>query len=566
MKTLISKTLEKSLKELKIKLSPEEIDSLIEIPPSTEMGDFAFPCFSLSKTLKLNPSDIALELRKKIGNPPEGLQVETQGPYVNFFVDRKSLAENLIKEINEKADSFGNSNIPQKVMVEFPSPNTNKPLHLGHLRNMAIGESVSRILEFSGSRVIRTNLNNDRGIHICKSMLAYQKWGKNKKPTKTKKSDHLVGDFYVMFSKKAKQSEKLEKEAHELLRKWEAGDKETLELWKKMNQWALDGFNETYKKFGIWHDKEYYESQIYDKGKEIILQGVKDKIFTQNEDGSVSIDLEDKGLGKKYLLRSDGTTIYMTQDIYLAKLKLDEFQIDKSIYLTGNEQDYHFQVLFHLLDKLKLVEKKNLHHLSYGMVMLPEGRMKSREGTVVDADDLIEEIKKLVQKELKKRDKKISKKAIEERSLKITLAAIKYYLLKTDIKKNIVFHPKESISFEGDTGPYLLYSYARANSIIEKSKQKNLKFKIESLDQSEINLIKKLEEFKSVVQKSSENLNPSYLANYSFQLAQIFNEFYHSCPVIGSEKEDFRLALVISFKQVLKNSLTLLGIEVLEKM
>jgi arginyl-tRNA synthetase len=569
MKQVILKILKEAIKKLdtKIKLKDEEILNSIEVPPSSELGDYAFPCFSLAGKLKMSPQETALEIRSKIGNSQKEFQdIQTHDAYINFFLDRKALALSLISEIKAQGDKFGKSDFGQNkaTMVEFPSPNTNKPLHIGHLRNMSLGEAISRISEFNGERVIRASLNNDKGVHICKSMLAYQKWGKNKKPSKKIKSDKLVGEFYVLFNKKSGKNEELEKEAHDMLRKWEAGDEETRELWKKMNKWALDGFKETYKNFGIKHDIEYYESDIYSKGKEIILEGVKKGIFKKEDDGAVLINLEKQGLGKKYLLRSDGTTVYMTQDIYLAFLKQKEFNLNKSIYIVGNEQDYHFRVLFYLLEKLGF-DSKNLKHLSYGMVNLPEGKMKSREGKVVDADDLISDVQNLVKKELASRGK-LSKKQLEERSLKITLAAIKYFLLKIDIKKDMLFNPKKSINFEGDTGPYLLYSYARASSILNKAKTRNKKIPAGKLEEKEIELIVKLSQFKEIVAKSFKDLNPSYIANYSYQLSQTFNEFYHVCPVIGSENEFFRISLVESFKQVLKNSLLLLGIETLEKM
>lgn len=570
MKKEIAKILRKSIKEEGIECSEEEILNTIEIPPKVELGDYAFPCFFLAGRFKLSPQIIAVRIRTNIrAGKKEGFtSIETRGPYINFFLDRPAMIVGLLKEIHENKKGFGLNKLGEnkKTLIEFPSPNTNKPLHLGHLRNMAIGESVSRILEFSGEKVIRANLNNDRGVHICKSMLAYKKWGKNKKPTKTLKSDHLVGEFYTIFSKKAKTNPELEKEAQELLVLWEKNDKETIELWKKMNKWALDGFNETFKKFGISHDKVYFESQIYDKGKEIILDGVKKKIFSKEEGGAVFIDLEKEGLGKKYLLRSDGTSIYITQDIYLAKKKFEDFSIDKSIYVVGNEQDHYLKTLFSVLDKLKIIKKENLYHLSYGMVNLPEGRMKSREGTVVDADDLISDVQKLVKKELKKRAE-LKEKVLEERSLKIALSAIKYMLLKIDIKKDMVFNPKESISFEGDTGPYLLYSYARANSILKKIKPSSSYGVAEELEEKEESLGLKMLEFSKIVEDAYKNLNPSIIAKYSYELCQIFNEFYHACPVVGSkEKEQFRISLVESFLNILGKCLNLLGIESLEKM
>lgn len=559
---------------LKEQIKLKETENLIEIPPTSDLGDYAFPCFALSKQshrsvypkaqntgAKKNPNEIARDLKNKIQLPKEIEKIEINGAYLNFFVNKKIFAENLIKNILKEKNMFGSNDIGKgkRVMVEFPSPNTNKPLHLGHLRNMSLGESVSRILEFSGSKVIRANLNNDRGIHICKSMLAYEKFGKSKKPNK--KSDHFVGDYYVLYNQK--KNEQLEKEIQEMLLMWEKGDKKILELWKKMNKWALDGFEETYKKFGIKHDKNYYESEIYTKGRDIIKEGINKKIFYTKSDGAIAINLEKERLGEKIVLRADTTSLYITQDIYLAKLKNKEYNLDQSIYVVGNEQDYHFNVLTEILKKLKFTY--SVHHLSYGMVNLPEGKMKSREGTVVDADTLIDEVQALVKKSLQSREK-LSKLELEKRSLKITLSAIKYLLLKIDIKKNTIFNPKESISFEGDTGPYLLYSYARASSILRKVKKSPIKSKTNNLSEDEFKLVKKFSQFPEVVTSAYKTYNPALVANYSYQLAQIFNEFYHSCPVINSENESFRLKLVDAFRVVLKNSLNLLGIETIERM
>ncbi|MBU1252142.1 MAG: arginine--tRNA ligase [Nanoarchaeota archaeon] len=567
MKEVIVKILKKALKKKAVSLKDEEILNLIEVPPSQEMGDYAFPCFFLSKQLHDNPSRIAIELREKMGNAPatDLEDIQTQGPYINFFVNRKSLARQVIWDAITQKKNFGESKLGKgkRTMIEFPSPNTNKPLHLGHLRNMAIGESISRILEFNDEKVIRANMNNDRGIHICKSMLAYKKWGREKTPTdKKEKSDHFVGDFYVMFNKK--KTKKLEAEAQEMLQKWEAGDKNTLLLWKLMNGWALDGFKETYKKFEIKHDVNYFESKIYKKGKEMILDGVKKGLFTQEKSGEVKIDLSNEKLGEKILLRKDGTSVYIVFDLALAKIKFEDYKLNKSFYVVGNEQDYHFKVLFSLLEKLGFKDKE-MKHISYGLVNLPTGRMKSREGTVVDADDLIERVRLLAEKELSKRDK-LSKTELKKRSLIIALASIKYLLLKVDINKNMLFNPKESVSFDGDTGPYILYSYARASSIMEKASLVQKKTEVNELEEKDIALVKKLSQFPEIVESAYKNLNPSLIANYSYQLAQIFNEFYHNCKVIGSEEEAFRLALVQSFRQVLKNSLSLIGIETLDKM
>lgn len=565
MKTKVIDSLKSGLKLMDFK-ETLDFEKLIEIPKENKNGDFAFPCFVLAKVLKSSPVKIAEELVEKL-DKTNFEKVIVIGPYINFFLNRKKLAQEIILKIDKEKENFGKSDIGKgkSVMLEFPSPNTNKPLHLGHLRNMSIGESTSRIYEANGFKVIRTSLNNDRGIHICKSMLAYKKWGEGKTPeSENKKSDHFVGDYYVKYNTEFKKDESLEKEAQEMLKKWEEGDSETIELWEKMNKWAFDGFNETFSKFGIKLDREFFESEIYKHGKEIILDGLKKGVFTKREDGAVIIDLEKEGLGEKVLLRSDGTAIYITQDIYLAKLKFDEYKIDESMYVVGNEQEYHFQVLFSILDKLGICDKDKLTHISYGMVNLPEGKMKSREGTVVDADNLIQELRDSVIKGLKKRGN-FDPKTSEEKSLKLALAAIKYFLLKVDFKKSMVFNPKESISFEGDTGPYLEYSYARASSILRKKAAGKFSMP-EKLEEKELNLILKLNEFSTVVYDSYRQKNPALVANYSYKLAQMFNEFYHACPVIDSENEDFRLNLVKSFRQVLKNGLALLGIETLEEM
>lgn len=537
-----------------VKLSKQEIENLIEIPPDSSLGDYAFPCFVLAKKLKKNPNQIAEELAGKITPNKQISQIKATGPYLNFFVNKKVLAENIIKELlkQKRKERKG------KVVVEFLAPNTNKPLHLGHLRNMAIGESISRILEQS-SKVFRVNLYNDRGIHIIKSMLAYQKFGKNKRPKE--KPDKFVGDFYVLFNKKANKN--LEKEAQGLLQKWEAEDNKTLALGKKMNSWAIKGIEQTYKKFGIKFDKHYYESKIYKKGREIVNEGLRKKLFKKRKDNAVVINLG-KQLGEKVLLRADGTSVYITQDLCLVNLRYQQYKFDRMIYVVGNEQDYHFKVLFKILKLLKYKFSDKLKHLSYGMVFLPKGRMKSREGNVVDADDLIEEMQNLARKELEKRYK-LGKKELEERSLKIALSSIKYFLLKVEYLKDMIFNPEQAIDFEGDTGPYLLYSYARASSILRKSKKKPA-IKVIDLTNSEIQLIKKLSQFFEIVEKASIQLNPSIIANYSFELAQTFNEFYHSCQVIGSVEENFRLSLVEAFRIIIKQSLNLLGIEVMEEM
>ncbi len=548
-----------------VKLSKEEIEKLIEVPKNSEQGDFAFPCFVLAKEIKKSPVEIAKELVNKIKTGKEFEKIESKGPYVNFFLNKNLLAQETLSKIIKEKDKYGSKNIKEKVIIEFPSPNTNKPLHIGHARNIILGQSISKILEFLGNKVIISNLNNDRGIHICKSMLAYDKYGKGTTPEKSgKKSDHFIGDYYVKFAQEAKNNPNLEEGAQEYLRKWEQGDKKIVYLWKKMNSWAFKGFNETYKRFDLKINKNYYESKIYMEGKDIVLSGLNKGVFNKKEDGAIFVDLSNKGLGEKILLRADGTSIYITQDIYLASLKHKEFSFDKSIYVSASEQNNHFRTLFSILKLLGYKWADKLYHLSYGMVNLESGRMKSREGNVVDSDDLIDELEELAREEIRKRER-ISKEEIKQRTKVIAMSALRYYFLKVDRNKDIVFKPEESIIFEGNTGPYLLYSYARAKSILKKAKSKG-KLEIKDLSNVEKILLSKLSNFPEIVIHSYNQLSPNLIANYAYELSQIFNEFYHSSQVIGSEQEKFRLSLVEGFSQVLKNALYLLGIPVIEKM
>ncbi len=549
-------------KELNLK--EQEIKDLLETPPDPKLGDISLPCFKLSNTLKKDPKVIALELKSKLKINKDSIkETKVIGSYLNFyFNNEKFISSTLTKILREKGRYGFKPKNKEKIVIEFPSPNTNKPLHLGHLRNMSLGESVSRLLESQGNTVFRVNLNNDRGVHICKSMIAYKKWGSNRLPDK--KPDHFVGDFYVMFSKK--ESPDLELEAQEMLRKWEKGDKETLNLWKKMNSWTLQGFNETYKRFGSKFDKTYYESKIYKKGKVLILEGFKKGLFQKDEKGAIIIDLI--GLGKKVLLRGDGTSIYITQDLYLAKLKYEDFKFNKSIIISASEQNYHFKVLFKLIETLKFPFAGSCFHLSYGMVLLPEGRMKSREGTVIDADDLIDELSEMAKKEIILRQK--ATKNVGAIAEKIALASLKCYLLKFTAHIDIVFNPKESISFEGETGPYLLYSLVRANKILEKLTPSLNKINFNLLiTQQEISLIKSLAEFLGIIEKSSKSLSPHILVDYLFKLASAFNLFYENCQVINAENKDLKLArasIVKAYNIVLNSSLSLLGIDIVKEM
>ncbi len=550
--------------ELAGKMSPVEIEKLIEIPPSEQMGDYAFPCFPLARAMRKAPPAIAQELAAKLKLPSQLESVKPISGYLNFYVNKKVLAEQVFSLAG--TPDYGKGKMGMKIVVEFASPNTNKPLHLGHLRNISLGESVARILSFSGNQVTRTSINNDRGVHICKSMLAYRDFGEGKSPEQAgKKSDHFVGDFYVLFSKKAAQDDSWNQKAQSMLQDWEAGDRETVELWEKMNGWALSGFHQTYKLFGISFDKEYYESLIYKSGKEIVNEGLQRDVFSRREDNAVIVNLDDQKLGEKVLLRPNGTSVYIVQDLYLAVLKDQEYHYDKSIYVVGNEQEYHFAVLIAIFRKLGYPIADKMKHLSYGMVELPEGRMKSREGTVVDADDLIEETRKLAAAELKERYE-LTDEEMADRSLKIALSAIKYTLLKIDVSKNMLFDPKKAISFEGDTGPYLLYSYARASSILRKAGAPGSNTASGNPTEPETRLLKSLYSFPQTVAYAQDKLSPSVIANYAFDLAQGFNEFYHACQVIGSNEESFRLKLVEAFRAVLGKCLWLLGIETIEEM
>ena len=477
------------------------------------------------------------------------------------------------------------------VMIEYSSPNTNKPLHLGHVRNNLLGYALANVMEANGNRVVKTNIVNDRGIHICKSMLAWQKYGEGETPESSgKKGDHLIGDYYVAFDKhyKAEVAEIMEREgcakeeaeaksplmaeAREMLVKWEAGDPEVRGLWQMMNEWVYAGFDETYKMMGVDFDKIYYESQTYLEGKEKVLEGLDKGFFFRKEDGSVWADLTGEGLDHKLLLRSDGTSVYMTQDIGTAKLRFQDYPINKMIYVVGNEQNYHFQVLSILLDKLGFDWGKDLVHFSYGMVELPEGKMKSREGTVVDADDLMAEMiatARETSKELGKLDGLTAEEA-ENIARIVGLGALKYFILKVDARKNMTFNPKESIDFNGNTGPFIQYTYARIQSILRKAEGEiamaNAEF---SINEKEMALIQKLAEFPAVVKDAGVTYTPSVIANYVYDLVKEFNQFYHDYSILREENEAvkrFRLVLSANVAKIIRLGMGLLGIEVPERM
>lgn len=478
------------------------------------------------------------------------------------------------------------------VMVEYSSPNTNKPLHLGHVRNNLLGYSLSQILKACGNRVVKTNIVNDRGIHICKSMLAWQKWGEGATPESTgKKGDHLIGDFYVLFDKHyreevrqlmaqgmseddAKAQSALMAEAREMLRRWEQKDPEVRALWKRMNEWVYAGFDVTYKRLGVDFDKIYYESETYLEGKEKVMEGLEKGIMYRKEDGSVWADLTDAGLDNKLLLRSDGTSVYMTQDIGTAKLRFRDYPIDKMIYVVGNEQNYHFQVLSLLLDRLGFRWGKDLVHFSYGMVELPEGKMKSREGTVVDADDLMEEMvanARQVAAELGKTDG-MSAAEIDNIAETVGMGALKYFLLKVDPRKNMMFNPKESIDFNGNTGPFIQYTYARIRSVLRKAQEQGFAASAYAAvvpNDKEIALIQTLADFPATVQEAGRTYSPALIANYTYELVKQYNQFYHDYSILREEDvavRSLRLALCATVARTVRLAMGLLGISVPERM
>ena len=563
------------------KLKKEELSNLVVVPPDSKMGDYAFPCFKLGKKAK----EEAEKLKEKLELPNFISKVEVVGPYLNFFLKPSVFAKETLTAVYKQAVNYGKGKENKKIVLEYCGPNTNKPLHLGHLRNMALGLANHNLLTFQGNTVYPVNIVNDRGIHICKSMLAYMKWGKNKQPnaekqasgTSTrggKKGDHFVGDFYVLFSKKAKDDEDLVNEAQEMLLKWEREDSEVIKLWKQMNAWVLAGFAETYKRFGVSFVKEYFESKYYEGGKELVYEGLKKKVFEKDHTNAIIARLEKYNLPDKVLLRGDETSIYITQDMNLAELRARDFKFNQMIYVVASEQKLHFQQLFKVLELLKKSYAKNLYHLSYGMVHLPSGRMKSREGTVIDADDLMDEVSSLAEEEIKKRHSGLSEEKVKERAELIGIGAIKFFMVKTDPVKDIVFDPKESLNFEGETGPYVQYTHARACSILRKAKKDE---KLEAVSQvsfdqfslaEELAVVRLLYDFPSVVRKAANTYKPHHLAQYLIGLSQAFNEFYHKCPVISEQIQVMkaRLLLVDSVRQVLENGLGLLGIKAPEEM
>ncbi len=573
-------------------------DSLLQLQKTKKEfeGDLTLVVFPFIKAAKKSPEATAEEIGSwLLQHTPELSSYNVIKGFLNLSFSA-SYWLNTLQDIAGDTDfeMFEAGESAPLVMIEYSSPNTNKPLHLGHIRNNLLGFSLSRIVAANGCRVVKTNIVNDRGIHICKSMLAWQKWGKGETPESSgKKGDHLVGDYYVLFDKNYKQelaelqkqglsleeaenTSHLMQEAREMLRAWEAGDSEIRSLWETMNNWVYLGFDESYAKLGVDFDKIYYESQTYLSGKEKVLEGLDKGIFYRNDDGSVWADLSSDGLDQKLLLRADGTSVYMTQDIGTAALRFEEYPIDKMIYVVGNEQNYHFKVLSILLDKLGFAWGKDLVHFSYGMVELPEGKMKSREGTVVDADDLIEEMistARETSEELGKLDSCSPEEAADIARI-VGLGALKYFILKVDPRKNMTFNPKESIDFNGNTGPFIQYTYARIRSVLRKAEELGYRAQVQEqladrLADKELSLIKNLYEFPVVVKEAGNSYSPAVIANYVYELAKEYNQFYHDYSVLyetNSDLRDFRILLSDQTAKVIRTALYLLGIEVPERM
>jgi len=551
---------------------------------------FPFLRFS-KKTAELTAEEIGTYLVKTI---PVISAFNIVKGFLNLVIDNSYWIAQLNLAANAEKYGFKPSDEKSElVMIEYSSPNTNKPLHLGHIRNNLLGFSISEIMKANGNKVVKTNIVNDRGIHICKSMLAWQKLGNGETPESSgKKGDHLVGEYYVKFDQlfkaevagliadgmtedEAKEKSPIINEAREMLRKWEANDPETRDLWQRMNNWVYKGFDETYKTLGVDFDKIYYESNTYTVGRDEVLRGVKEGIFEQMDDNSVWANLEKDGLDRKILLRSDGTSVYMTQDIGTAKIRYADFPIDHMIYVVGNEQNYHFQVLSLLLDKLGYKWGKDLYHFSYGMVELPQGRMKSREGTVVDADDLVADmidVARKVSEDLGKLEgyTEVEKKKIYEM---VALGALKYFILKVDPKKTMMFNPEESIDFNGNTGPFIQYTYARIQSVLRKAADAGIVIPQQvpeiALNEKESALIKILSGFPDAVKEAGDNHSPALVANFVYELVKEFNQFYHDITIMNEPNEDirkFRLLLAKTIGQTIKNGFSLLGIEVPERM
>ncbi len=600
IETLISQAAGKAVKALYGMEASEKMLQLQKTRSEFE-GNLTLVVFPFVKAAKKSPEQTAQEIGQYLVDNCSAIEkFNVVKGFLNLSIGERAWLQ-LLQAIDQD-DRFGMKRVDEGsplVMIEYSSPNTNKPLHLGHVRNNLLGWSLAQIMEANGNKVVKTNIVNDRGIHICKSMLAWLKYGNGETPESSgKKGDHLIGDYYVAFDKhyreevkeltaqyvasglpaeqaeeKAKQEAPLIKEAHEMLVKWENNDPEVRALWEKMNNWVYAGFDETYKKMGVGFDKIYYESQTYLKGKAKVEEGLAKGLFERHEDNSVWADLTNEGLDQKLLLRSDGTSVYMTQDIGTAEMRFQDYPIDKMIYVVGNEQNYHFQVLSILLDRLGFKWGKELVHFSYGMVELPNGKMKSREGTVVDADDLmalmVEDAYK-TSMELGKFDDMTEEERREIARI-VGMGALKYFILKVDARKNMLFNPEESIDFNGNTGPFIQYTYARIRSILRKAEGTNysLTSNPSPLTSKEIELIQKMSEFGAAVEQAGKDYSPSGIANYCYELTKVFNQFYHDFSILNEpdeQKKAVRLMLAKNVAKIIKNAMGLLGIEVPERM
>ena len=562
MKKFVINVLKKALKEKDVKLTYDEIDKILEIPPSYEMGDYAFPCFFLSERLKEEPHEIAIEIRKKIGNLPisDFDDIQTSGAYINFFLNRKEIARKAVWEIITQKEKFGKINIGKrkKVLVEFSDPNIAKPFGIGHLRSTIIGNSIANIYEFMGFKVIRINYLGDWGTQFGKLLLGYEKFGDEKKLQKNPLK-HLL-NIYIKANKKI-----YEKQSKELFKKLEEGDKKLFMLWKIFKEISLEELEKTYKILGVKFDV-YSGESLSIRNVDKVVKELKEKKLLKKSQGALIINLETYGLGICVIKKSDEATTYMLRDLATVIERYKKYKFKEMIYEVGQEQNLYFKQLFKILELMGYEWAKNCIHVEHGLYLDKNGKkFSTRKGKTVFFEDVLNKTALFAEKEIKKRNKKILKEDLKEKISKIAIAAIFYGDLKNNRRNNIVFDIKKFVSFEGDTGPYLQYSYARATSILKKTKN-NEKFEIYDLEPQEIGLAKKLLEFREVVFNSYQNLSPSLIANYSYQLAKIFNEFYHSCKVIGSKQESFRLALVEAFRQILKNSLKLLGIKTLEEM
>ncbi len=552
----------------------------LEIPPRPEMGDLAVPLFPFARVLRQAPAAIAAALLPRIVQALPGCTLEQAGAYINVHLDRAALGRGIIERVLQEKERYGCTEelSGTRVMIEFSCPNTNKPLHLGHLRNDILGESVARILQANGAEVRKVNLINDRGVHICKSMLAYRRFGNDATPeSEGIKSDHFVGKYYVCFNQWAKEDPDAEAQARTMLQQWENGDPDVLELWKLMNGWAVEGIWETYRRTGVSFDEVYYESQTYRAGRDEVLRGLEQGVFSRHQDGSIWIDLEPIGLDKKVLLRGDGTSLYLTQDIGTAIARHHDWPFDRLIYVVASEQRYHFTVLFHVLKQLGMPWADSLFHLAYGMVNLPEGKMKSREGTVVDADDLIARLEEMAVQEIRSKGREEEVGDVQATGADVALGALHYYLLQVTPGKDMVFDPKESISFNGNTGPYLQYSGARISSMLRKASvdAQEQALSDEPIDAGllstaeEWELIKRLAEFPEIVGLAGRQHSPSIVTGYLYEVAKTFSRYYHDHP-IAVEKElptrAARLALTRAVAQTLRNGCRLVGIPFLEVM